>query len=309
MSKRSLIIKDPQNVLPDLKTPVYVIPTEYGLVPNVTPDINLNLPFYIPAADCLNSDIEHDFIESLGHKKVWKILGLGSNYFNMKEGPNKSGIPVYSQNGVLIYFNLENYEKVIKCVNPQCVISLYSNIPPYSSSRQKALRINTCKSLAKKYDNVINFAHGLAQIKNDFGLYAEFNRFTEVEAEIIRRAIDIFDENMPRMIKFFGHPIEAKLAKDTGFDIFISDLPNYYARRGFALHFHESDTHKSIAYDLKCKDFEHDHGPLTEGCKCCSCIKYTRSYIYHLLNVHEILAKELLMLHNVYYYSKFIENL
>jgi hypothetical protein len=37
-----------------------------------------------------------------------------------------------------------------------------------------------------------------------------------------------------------------------------------------------------------------DESPLVDGCKCYTCRKHSRAYIYHLLNTHEMLAQTLL---------------
>ena len=39
----------------------------------------------------------------------------------------------------------------------------------------------------------------------------------------------------------------------------------------------------------------------TTGCKCFTCRSYTRAYINHLLNAHEMLADTLLYIHNLYH--------
>lgn len=42
------------------------------------------------------------------------------------------------------------------------------------------------------------------------------------------------------------------------------------------------------------KTFRTDPSPLLPGCQCFACLKHTRAYIHHLLNVHEMLAEILL---------------
>ena len=43
---RSLQITDPHGLLPPLITPSIICITQYGMTPNVTPDIDGNLPLY-----------------------------------------------------------------------------------------------------------------------------------------------------------------------------------------------------------------------------------------------------------------------
>lgn len=40
--------------------------------------------------------------------------------------------------------------------------------------------------------------------------------------------------------------------------------------------------------------YEHDQTPLVEGCSCYACKKFTKGYVHHLFNCHELLGMILL---------------
>ena len=193
---------------------------------------------------------------------------------------------------------------------------LFSQIPPNATSRQKKLRIEVAKELTKSYPNTITFSHGLSQSKENC-LFAQFSTFGKSEADVISRALSVFGPG-PRMIHLDGHPLDVVRAFRLGFDLFVSPLPVRYARQGHALAFSydafEGDGGEDaggipLSIDLRSRAFERDHSPVVEGCRCLCCRKHVRSYVHHLLNVHEMLAYELLVMHNISYYSEFIKSL
>ena len=320
---RSIILKDIQNQLEDLITPCFVVPTEYGLIPSIPPDISGTIPLLLSAADFLDSSLSHSGkkpTDELGLGKRWFFLTPSAPFWNMDEGPKKEGIAVYCLNGSLRTISEKEYRELVEWIKPQATVSLYSQIPPNATSRQKKLRIDATKNFARDYPETNNFAHGISQ-KGSSALFAQFLvPFSEKEAKIIQTAIDKFDSSKPRMIQFFGHPSEVILARSLGFDIFCSTLPLYYAQHHFALTFPfftskcEKDTKveaytNDLGIDLRERIYEHDHKPIDSNCKCMACSHYTRSYIHHLLNVHEMLGVELLVAHNIAYYNEFIKHL
>lgn len=311
MSRSSKSLQDPKGILPPLQTPCFVVPTEYGLIPNIPPDLSGDVPLFFSAGDFIDSPLPKSItpLEGLGLGKRWIFFGPGASFFNFDEGPKKEGIALYCINGNQRVISKDEYKELVNWIKPNCTISLYSQISPLSKSRQKQLRINAAKSYAENYENTINYAHGLSQ-HGESGLFAQFTQFTDKEAKIIQTAIDNFNKDLPRIIQFLGHPVETRLAYKTGFDIFIATLPVYYARNGFALNFDfQNTTEEDLGIDIRDRKFEHDHTPIVEGCTCSCCRNYKKSYIHHLLNVREILGIELLVTHNIHYYQEFIKSL
>ena len=65
------------------------------------------------------------------------------------------------------------------------------------------------------------------------------------------------------------------------------------------------DYHKKL--NLWGKIYHRDFTPICKTCSCNTCKNYSRSYIHHLLGVHEISASILLAEHNTHQFKKMLE--
>merc|ERR1711933_434443 len=54
--------------------------------------------------------------------------------------------------------------------------------------------------------------------------------------------------------------------------------------------------------------FAVDPSPILVGCECYCCKHYSKAYIRHLFNVHEMNAQILLQMHNLHRFLNFVEN-
>ncbi|MDR1620141.1 MAG: tRNA guanosine(34) transglycosylase Tgt [Clostridiales bacterium] len=98
----------------------------------------------------------------------------------------------------------------------------------------------------------------------------------------------------PRYLMGVGSPdclIEGVIR---GADMFDCVLQTRIARNGLAL------THFGRRM-LRNKEFARDFSPIDENCACYACKNFTRAYIRHLIKAKEILAAQLLSIHNIYY--------
>src|SRR5207237_8018921 len=77
-----------------------------------------------------------------------------------------------------------------------------------------------------------------------------------------------------------------------GVDMFDCVLPTRTARTGSALT-------REGRLNLRNARFARDDRPLDDGCACPACSRFSRAYIRHLVNQHEILGLRLLSLHNL----------
>ncbi|KAK6627446.1 hypothetical protein RUM44_009923 [Polyplax serrata] len=57
---------------------------------------------------------------------------------------------------------------------------------------------------------------------------------------------------------------------------------------------------------LRNPSFVVDFSPILRNCTCYTCKHHTKAYIHHLLNVKEMLAHTLLMIHNLHHYLQFL---
>ena len=108
-------------------------------------------------------------------------------------------------------------------------------------------------------------------------------------------------ENKPRYLMGVGSPdclLEGVLR---GIDLFDCVLQTRSARNGLALT-------RSGRLMLRNKTFEHDFSPIEEGCDCYACRNFTRAYIRHLLKADEILAAQLVSMHNLRFSLRLMED-
>jgi queuine tRNA-ribosyltransferase len=77
-----------------------------------------------------------------------------------------------------------------------------------------------------------------------------------------------------------------------GVDMFDCVLPTRTARTGSALTWEGR-------LNLRNARFARDPRPLSEGCSCPACSRFTRAYVRHLVNQREMLGLRLLSLHNL----------
>lgn len=52
-----------------------------------------------------------------------------------------------------------------------------------------------------------------------------------------------------------------------------------------------------------------DERPLLDGCECYACKNFSRAYVHHLINVKEMLAPVLLMIHNLHHWTSFFSSI
>jgi queuine tRNA-ribosyltransferase len=87
-----------------------------------------------------------------------------------------------------------------------------------------------------------------------------------------------------------------------GVDLFDCVLPTRIARHGKALT-------RDGDISMKRAEWATDRDPIEEDCPCVACRRYSRGYIRHLVNTHELLAGRLLTLHNLTYTYRLMEDI
>ena len=100
---------------------------------------------------------------------------------------------------------------------------------------------------------------------------------------------------------------------ENGIDIFDSSYASVMTEKGFALQ--QIIDLKLLkvnnnTLDLNSKIFKEDFSPIDSNCQCYSCSNgFSRAYINHLLNTSEMLAKVLLMFHNLHTFYEFFRTI
>eukprot|EP00944_MAST-04C_sp_MAST-4C-sp1_P006384 g6384.t1 len=163
-------------------------------------------------------------------------------------------------------------------------------------------------------------AENTAELPVDGYVLGGFNlgETNEERKTILAATTPLLDESKCRVLKSVNNPIDILDAISCGMDLVECDYAYHVSRMCYA------STYKipSIEYtdyenfesenpnfcpgdrtkiNLRDKRFERDTRALLPGCKCFTCRSYTRAYINHLLNAHEMLADTLLYIHNLYH--------
>ncbi|KAJ7530758.1 hypothetical protein O6H91_14G017700 [Diphasiastrum complanatum] len=172
------------------------------------------------------------------------------------------------------------------------------------------LRMHSAQETAKR--RVSGFSLG------GFGL----GESKEERAALLEVAIERLPAELPRHVSGLGMPEEVLEAVSAGCDILDSTYPHTLTTGGYAMTFplsiqDEHDSEKlsieecatlgsdSSKINLRSMSYRSDTSPLLKSCECHACCKYSRAYIHHLLNTHEMLAQTLLDIHNVTHYLRF----
>lgn len=99
--------------------------------------------------------------------------------------------------------------------------------------------------------------------------------------------------NKPRYLMGVGSPEDLVHGVARGVDIFDCVLPTRVARNGAALT-------REGRINMRNRQYAADPDPLEPGCTCYTCRTFSRAYIRHLVKASEILAHQLLSLHNLH---------
>jgi len=109
----------------------------------------------------------------------------------------------------------------------------------------------------------------------------------------LEQTVPLLPENKPRYLMGVGSPEDLVNCVARGIDIFDCVLPTRLARHGSALTRHGRLNLRNTRYAT-------DSGPIEDGCTCYTCRTFTRAYLRHLIVAREILANQLLSLHNLH---------
>ena len=98
----------------------------------------------------------------------------------------------------------------------------------------------------------------------------------------------------PRYVMGLGHPDQMVRMIGKGVDMFDCVLPTRVARNGTAC------TSTGPA-SVRKSTWTRDEGPIVEGCRCYTCLRFSRAYIQHLIKAEELLGLRLISLHNLFF--------
>lgn len=125
---------------------------------------------------------------------------------------------------------------------------------------------------------------------------------TEVMYDVIEHVTPFMPKDKIRYLMGVGTPVNILNAVERGVDLFDCVMPSRNARHGHLF------TSKGII-NLNNSKYEFDMSPIDDECDCPVCKRYSRAYIRHLLKAGEMLSQRLTVMHNLYFYNNFMEQI
>lgn len=119
--------------------------------------------------------------------------------------------------------------------------------------------------------------------------------------DMLENMMPFMPKDKPRYLMGVGSPDCLVEGVIRGVDMFDCVLQTRIARNGLALT-------SNGKYMLRNATYEHDFSPIEEGCDCYACTGgFTRAYIRHLVKAKEILAAQLITMHNLRFSLRLME--
>ena len=118
--------------------------------------------------------------------------------------------------------------------------------------------------------------------------------------EMLEVSTSILPEDKPRHLMGVGYAGDILESIKYGVDLFDCVIPTRLARHGSFLN-------KEGRQGIRNAKYEKDFAPIEEECDCYACKNFSRAYIRHLFWAREILAMQLLTIHNLRFLVRLLE--
>lgn len=122
--------------------------------------------------------------------------------------------------------------------------------------------------------------------------------------EVVAASMQALDRTRPTHLLGIGGVRDIWAAAALGVDSFDCVNPTRYARHGRALARQAVAAGGGEHLNLRNARFRDDPEPLEPDCPCPACTRFCRAYIHHLLKAGEMLAHQLLTVHNVTFMNR-----
>ena len=132
-----------------------------------------------------------------------------------------------------------------------------------------------------------------------FGIGGTFLK--EDMGNAVRWVNELLPKDQPRHLLGIGEPLDVLIAIENGCDTFDCVAPTRAGRTG-TIYTGEGKINIGNA------KFEKDFSALEVGCDCYTCKNFTRAYLHHLFDAHEMLAATLASIHNLRFIVRLVEN-
>ncbi len=124
----------------------------------------------------------------------------------------------------------------------------------------------------------------------------------EVMYDVIEHVSPVLPKDKIRYLMGVGTPANILNGVERGVDLFDCVMPSRNARHGHLF------TSKGII-NINNQKYETDMSPIDDECDCPVCKRYSRAYVRHLLKSSEMLSQRLLVMHNLRFYNKLMEDI
>lgn len=130
--------------------------------------------------------------------------------------------------------------------------------------------------------------------------------------ELLQFLAELMPKDKLRYALGVGTPDNLKYAISVGWDLFDTVLPTRNARHGYI--YVGKDIGDKVYDDysvihLSNSRYEFDESPLDKHCDCLTCKTTSRAYLRYLLKIGEGSGYRLASIHNLHFYSKFMQDL
>ena len=125
---------------------------------------------------------------------------------------------------------------------------------------------------------------------------------TEVMYEIIDAVEPYMPADKPRYLMGVGTPANILEAVERGVDLFDCVMPSRNARHGHLFT-------KQGVININNAKYALDTEPIDSECHCPACENFSRAYVRHLLVAKEMLGMRLAVMHNLWFYNNFFEEI
>ena len=119
---------------------------------------------------------------------------------------------------------------------------------------------------------------------------------------LMKCGVSIFDSSYITKLSESSFALVYQIPKLAEINDWNYDKQTFDLNRNYATNFNETISLSDSSY---CNDFS----PLLTGCTCYTCSNHTKAYLHHLVNVNEMLAPTLIMLHNLHHHFMFFKTL
>jgi queuine tRNA-ribosyltransferase len=119
---------------------------------------------------------------------------------------------------------------------------------------------------------------------------------------VLDETVPYLPVDKPTYLMGVGTPANILEGVERGVDFFDCVYPTRNGRHG-----HAYTNFGKI--NLLNQKYETDDRPIEPGCQCPACKNHSRAYIRHLLKAKEMLGFRLMVLHNLYFYNKMMEEI